>query len=70
MRRYGAEIAAVEKKSTVVKIEDDDSPSGWECSLIEDYLLEGAEEKIEEDEENKDEEEWQMELLGIYVVEE
>lgn len=67
IRRYGASITPVENKATFIKIDDDDSPSGWECSLIEDYRLEGDEEKYEE---NEDDEDWQMELLGIHVVDE
>lgn len=70
IRRYGASITPVENKATLIKIDDDDSPSGWEYSLIEDYLLEGDEEKYEEKEENEDDEDWQMELLGIHVVDE
>lgn len=70
IRRYGAGITPVENKATFIKIDDDDTPSGWECSFIEDYLLEGDEEKDEKKEENEDKEDWQMELLGIYVVDE
>lgn len=70
MRRYGAGITPVENKAKFFKIDDDDSPSGWKCSFIEDYLPEKDEEKYEETEENDDEEDWQMELLGIYIVDE
>lgn len=70
MRRYGADIAPVKNKAAFIKIDDDKPPSGWECSFIEDYLPEGDEEKEEAKEENEEEEGWQMELLGIYVVDE
>lgn len=75
MRRYGTGIAPVENKitlvenkATFVKIDDDDIPSGWECSFIEEYLLEEDEQKDEKNDENEDDEDWQMSLLGIYVV--
>lgn len=70
MRRYGTGITPVDNKAAIIKIEDDASPSGWECSFIEDYLPVEVEKKEGAKEENEEEERWQMDLLGIYVVDE
>lgn len=64
----------MEHKTEFVKIDDDDSLAGWECSFVDDYLPEGNEEKRTEKEKEKDEDEeeegWEMDLLGVYVVDE
>lgn len=76
VRSYGAGnasvpgIVPVEHKAGFIKINDDDMPSGWECSFIVEYLIEGDEHIYEHKEGNEDDEDWQMSLLGIYVVDE
>ena len=65
----------MEKKAEFVKIDDDNSPLGWECSFIDDYLPEAGGEKQtekgeekEKQKENEEREGWEMSLLGVYVV--
>lgn len=64
-RRYGAGIAP-EYKAKFVEIGDDDdsSSSGLELSIIEEYLPEG---EVEEEEEEED---LEVDLPGVYVVDE
>lgn len=63
----------MEHKAQFVKIGDDDSHDGWESSFVDDYLPEEDEEKQtnqgKENNEDKKDEDWEMSLLGVYVVE-
>lgn len=78
IRKYGAGIAPVDRKSEFVKIDDEHPPSGWECLFIYDYVAGGrkkmekgnGEEKEDESEEVDEEEGWEMNLLGVYSVDE
>lgn len=71
-RRYGAGIAPVKHKAEIVNIDDDDCASGWECSLLDEYLPETEEEEKDEKENQEEEEEegWEEKLLGVHVVDE
>lgn len=56
-------------KAEIVNIDDDDCASGWECSFLDEYVLETEEEDKDEKENQEEEEEegWEEKLLGFML---